>query len=95
MNNNITTGEMTDEGTPSKKPRHEEIAQTSAQAVGTETNSQELVASDTNLALLEPSPLNGAQSPSHGKKRSASALTTPEKLIPVTGKKRYMEMKPL
>jgi hypothetical protein len=30
VNNNITTGEMADEGTPSKKPRHEEIAQSSA-----------------------------------------------------------------
>jgi hypothetical protein len=86
VNNGITTGEMAEEGTPSKKPRHEDIAQTNAQVSGIEANSQELVLSNINLPQEESSPLHGAKSPSHGKKRSASALTTPEKLlIPETG----------
>ena len=79
------TGVMADEGTPSKKPRHEEIAQSNEQAVGTGTNLKESAARNTNLALSESSPLNGAQSPSHGKKRSANELNASEKLIPVTG----------
>jgi hypothetical protein len=78
--------EMAEEGTPLKKPRREDIAQTNAQAEGTEATSKELTLSNNNLLNEDSSPLHGANSPSHGKKRSAGALTTPEKsLIPETG----------
>lgn len=73
-----THANMADEGNVMKKARHD---------ISKEATGNDLV--NESLALLEqpkaPSSLHGATSPSHGKKRSASALITPEKtLIPQT-----------
>jgi hypothetical protein len=73
-NKTTTIKEMAEEGTPLKKPRHEDITQENEQVEGTEANSNMLIL-PININLPQE-----AFSPSQGKKRPVSELNNNDQI---------------